>query len=741
MKKNLLFLAITLSSAILSIPGFSQVMKINPDAPVRYTQAREPQQPKLLKAGGDVIWQTTFNWKDESSPVGWTLPAGWEIHDNADLGNNWIWRDDSLGGLFTSVGIPDHFATPDDGYICVPMDEYNSRDGINTSNVIDAYIMTPPIDCSAASSVMVKFNQEFRLCCSNYNIEMQVTNDAGVHWASYEIRFGIRGNTTTPPKFNAPEINISDVAAGLANVQIRFYIHGMARYYLMIDDLKVVEAFNNDLVLADTWTDYNTGFTDLIGHLNYLPKTQTGMASENGGLTGDFQLRGAFLNNGTEDQEDVALNAIVLRNGTEFYNKTSSKTTIWALERDTLTIADPLRPADYGDYVINLTAISANAEEVPSNNSAKTNFTINDTLYQRADFSAEAGISSGAWTGGGRAGDVMANSYDVTAPCEINSISAYLTVVTETGIPTLQYVLFKYMSADDEYAEIMTSDIIDFDSTRMRSRVTLPLSKDGESEFLQPGEYLVGVRSWGSDGTDGFDIGWDLSTKFPSGYSVCYQTSDNSWGAVDKLTMIGMNINASGGPTQASVTFNVDMTKHIAGGEFKPGTDVVDVNGLAASWTGTATMTDPEGDGIYTVTVDGLNVASILNFKYRVNGTPEAYPLTGNAYRSYTVRYWNVLSSTFNGGITSGIHQNSLISSFDIYPNPTQGAFTVEIGNTIATDLIISLTNIQGQVIYQNKIANAVNHRETFGNKLSKGLYFLSINNGQEVKVQKVIVQ
>lgn len=735
-------ITLILLSAVFTPMVFSQAPKNSMDAPVRFNRMTELPNPQILKSGGNVIWSTTFDWKDETAQQGWSLPAGWNIGDYADLGNNWTWRDDTLGGLYTSVDAPAHFATPQDGFICVPMDEYNSRDGVSTSNVMDTYIMTPPINCSSAPSVMVKFNQEFRLCCSDYNIEMLVTNDGGVHWASYEIRFGIRGNTVTPDKFHSPEINISDVAAGLSTVQIKFYIHGMARYYMMIDDLQLVEAYNNDLVLADTWTDFNAGFTDPIGHVNYLPFKQIGMDSEVEGKVGDFRLRGAFLNNGMMDQEDVALNTVVLLNGEEYFNQTSSKTTIWPLERDTLNIAEPFRPEDYGDYRINFTAVSANSEEVPANNASSAYFTVNDTLYQRADFSAEAGISSGAWVGGGSAGDVMAVSYDVKALCEINSISAYLTRITDAdGIPSIQFVLFKYMAEDDDYAELLTSDIIDFDSTLQRTRITLPLGKDGESEFLQPGEYLVGVRSWGNDGTEGLDIGWDLSTKFPSGYSVCWQVADNEWAGIDKLTMIGFNINEQGGPTEAPVTFNVDMNKHILSGEFNPDADFVDVAGTFNNWNGSGHLTDPDGDGIYTITVDGVPVGQKIEFKYRINGNPGTSETTDGPGRQYTVRYWNILNHVYNGGITAGIPGIRTSPEIRIYPNPSAGRFTVEFLNPSLENIHLMLTDIQGKVLYFKDISPNVTYRENLDISLPKGLYLLKIQTGSAIEVQKIIIQ
>ena len=184
------------------------------------------------------------------------------------------------------------------------------------------------------------------------------------------------------------------------------------------------------------------------------------------------------------------------------------------------------------------------------------------------------------------------------------------------------------------------------------------------------------------------------------------------------------------------------MTRHIASGEFKPGTDFVDVSGSFNNWSGSAHLTDPEADGIYTITLEGMPVGQVIEYKYRINGdwNTSEYP-NGGPNRKYTVRYWNVLNNIYNGGVAAGVDQKSLVASFSVYPNPTSGAFTVEISNVVASDLVITLTNIQGQVIYQNTIANVVNYQETIDNKLSKGFYFLTVNNGKGVKVQKVVVQ
>jgi hypothetical protein len=241
------------------------------------------------------------------------------------------------------------------------------------------------------------------------------------------------------------------------------------------------------------------------------------------------------------------------------------------------------------------------------------------------------------------------------------------------------------------------------------------------------------------NGTNGISIGWDMDNN-ASNYTYNYQSVGGGWFNTGKMNLIGININATGGPTQAPVTFNVDLNAHIRNGEFHPGTDKVDVVGFA-TWTGNAEMTDADGDGIYTVTVDGLPVAKNLEYKYRVNGVEEAYPTTGNLHRNYVIRYWNILNNRFNNGVTTGIPTESLTSSFSVYPNPTSGQFSISLTTKAPSTLNISLVDMQGRVIYNNVVENVTSHNEIIDTPLAKGVYFVRVNNGAEVKVEKVVVR
>lgn len=747
MKRVTLFLAFACSLTT----AFGQFQRKPASAPLKQDPDAGPGIPvSTFKAGGDVFWSTTFNWGDPVTRE-WSLPAGWTIVDNTEFGNPWIWRSpfDSVGGQFVNrkLAPPAILKTPMDGFIVVPIDEYNYRDNIETRNTTDTYIMTPPIDCSSKTSVTVKFRQYFRTCCAaiaGRSMFMMVTNDGGVHWSSYDCSYAITNNRITDARYRSVEFNISDVAAGMANVQIKFYWRGSYLYYWYIDDLELSEAYQNDLVLEDYWAQFNGGFDERIGHICYWPISQMGMASDVSGNIGDYSFRGALLNNGMTDQENSKLQMTVLRNGTQVFQDVSDPATIWSLERDTTTVNSAFLASDYGDYQFNFAAISDNTEEVPLNNTIRQGFTINDTLFHRADFTAESGSNTGGWVGGGNAGDMVGVFYDIYKPCEINSISAYIYTLTMAETPSYQFILQKYIN-DDEIVEVITSDVIEATADQAGTWVTLDMGKDGESEFLEPGRYIACVIFWGTregdaDGTNGMSIGWDMENNQDT-YTYNYQSVDGGWFNTGKLNLIGININETGAPKAAPVTFNVNMNSHIVPGQFKPGSDIIDVTGLSPSWPGTAVMTDPDGDGIYTVTIEDLKVASVIQYKYRVNGVAEEFPSTGRPYRSYTVRYWNIIDNTFNGGVVASAGQQGTVSAFNVYPNPTSGAFTAEISNSMPSDLKITLSNIQGQVMYQNTVSNTLNHREVIDNNLPKGMYFLSLNNGKEVMVQKIIVQ
>jgi hypothetical protein len=128
-----------------------------------------------------------------------------------------------------------------------------------------------------------------------------------------------------------------------------------------------------------------------------------------------------------------------------------------------------------------------------------------------------------------------------------------------------------------------------------------------------------------------------------------------------------------------------------------------------------------------------------IEYKYRINGdwSTSEFP-SGAPNRVYRTSFYNMLNDIYNNGKSMGVDLNSLISSINVYPNPTNGEFTLAITNTQVLDLNILVTNIQGQTVYQNQVKSVLNYQENIDlTQFAKGMYFLKVNN----QVMKLLVK
>ncbi len=81
-------------------------------------------------------------------------------------------------------------------------------------------------------------------------------------------------------------------------------------------------------------------------------------------------------------------------------------------------------------------------------------------------------------------------------------------------------------------------------------------------------------------------------------------------------------------------------------------------------------------------------------------------------------------------------------SQIRLYPNPNKGEFNIIVNTAAQTDLIIELMNIHGQLIYRKDVKNVNTFKDAIDvSGLGKGIYYLRINTGEQVKVEKVVIQ
>ena len=141
---------------------------------------------------------------------------------------------------------------------------------------------------------------------------------------------------------------------------------------------------------------------------------------------------------------------------------------------------------------------------------------------------------------------------------------------------------------------------------------------DGTNGDITAGDYIwtcvvtvsPGSHEWGAIENDGSTWGlWLIE-----GSNVTF-TLDSAGVVTGDLDYV---IPPPGGE---SVTFNVNMTYQITLGNFDPINDFVDLAGNFNGWGGSIPMDDSDGDGIYTITIDSLNISYVCQYKFRINGT------------------------------------------------------------------------------------------------------------------------
>ncbi len=465
---------------------------------------------------------------------------------------------------------------------------------------------------------------------------------------------------------------------------------------------------------------------------------------------GSYTFKGAVMNFGMEDSYSTNLNVEIFKNGTSVYNETSESRDVWAIDRDTFLIETPYLPDEIGDYHIVMQTQMEQEDGVPSNNIYEDTFYITDSIYSVCDWDNEEHSSTASF--GNNDGDQVGTVFDISQDTEVNSLSVYITqrqknpaASTQPGMG-FQYWLWWYDDESQTYIDFLSSEYMEVTEDMINAWVTLPFEKDGESEFLTPGEYIASIQTFhgGGEAADNnffrFTVGSDNSHKSSTQAGARHTVNDEAWYQLLQDPMIRMNINNNEGPSEVPVVFNVDMTLPIAEGIFVPGTDFVDVAGSINGWGGSDHMTDDDGDGIYTLTVEGNIPFSTIEYKYRINANWDTseFP-SGGPNRVYRTSYWNDLDDIYNNGLsTVGVDDLKLKKDIRIYPNPNNGLFTLMIENPSNKNVNYKITNIQGQTIMEKELGPVSSHSEQIDlTSFSRGLYFLKVGN----QVNKILVK
>ncbi len=620
---------------------------------------------------------------------GGALPADWQNIDNSTNGFVWVFTNPGARTINTTTGATG-FAIAD-------------SDNLGDVGGEDCDLITPTIDCSALTVVKLRFEHYFYAGYGGAGV-VSVSGNNGSNWTDLES-FGAASTANAA----VAEYDISAVAAGSTSVLIKWNWTGDWSWYWAIDDVSVFEPEANDLAVTAVAP------SGLIGHFGVTPKV-------------------TVLNNGGTDQSTYS---VLLEDGAGYSETFNSGATLAA--GASLEILFPEWIPAVGVYTLTATVTLAGDGNNTNDILASTGEVVDGLLWGANidNTGSENGIISTDL--GGITPGLIETADDFELPAGtwfIDQITStgFQSAGTLTGFRVIIYADNAGTPGDVVFEEVVAETNADEQILTFTNPLVLP----GETKYwlmiagVYPTATAVSQGRWNwftwdnltgyeanlRDQPAVFGVGTDWNALSAIGVTGAASTNFAIYGHVPSTSYdITFNINMLG----TNSTFNAATQEvYLSGSVFNP---VWPKPGELPA----AQMTDVDADGIYTITLT-LDAGDYEYKTFYINtGTP-----------SWDNSYTGNLPLTVVGDATidaewvwaSGV--NNLNSGISIYPNPSNGVFTVnttEVYNLQVLDLTGKV--ISTQVLNGNGSVSINN----------AGVYFLKFSNANNSFVQRVIVK
>jgi hypothetical protein len=438
-------------------------------------------------SGNDAIW-TWCN--DPASGQGDGCPAIWDDQINQQM--------------------PFASATATNGFITVDSD--------GAGNITHTSELTiPSLDFSAEDAVWIEFQTHIGVFtfAADANAILRVSSDGGTNWTAYEIFPGL----TTSERWSAnPEevsIDISDAAAGEADVLIQWQWTGSFEYNWSIDDITIYDADPRPA------NDMRVNNFHAVSPNFATPASQVTPF----GFVADIENLGSLV------QADATLSVTISDAGGEVF---SDELVYEMVGTDSVAenvffnneFTPSMMPGAYtGQYELTLGETDAS----PENNVKDFSFIVTDTLFQR---------DSGEDLGGTRPADDNDFSYGnvyYVANGE-NLFARYVTFgvsdITSAAGFAVSTLLFEWtgdtdgdgLAAGDELNGPIAFNSYAIDGTEESDLVTIPVDIDGNFPALQDDTYYIIVVQFAPDDDDS-DLFLSTTSNIDYAASQFYQDS------------------------------------------------------------------------------------------------------------------------------------------------------------------------------------------------------------------------
>ncbi len=555
MKKLILLTSAILLSSIIIAQNQSRFIpkKENLNSDYSKTVFKKPTP----KTGEEVIFSEDFTGG---------FPEGWTIVDNSGYDMPWIWTTDTIFGYFiNNTWI--NSESPETGYMAMPADGYNTipqfthgSEGGELAHLtlsVDSYFEIPLINvCNDQQSIILEFHTSYYYF-TGMIFEVAISNDHNpnspeqTHWETYLVNEPYISEVGGFIVDMKRRFIISSSVSNHDLVYIRFHAHSSTHYFWNVDDIKLKIPHQNNMELHKTWNffarheDYPEETTAQIkeyfrhgsGHYYQIPKSQV-QAFVGSWLK--VQNWGMNVQNNVKNETKFYHAPLPDAEMNEVFTAFSNSYCINPEEFDTLKIEGiEYLPEEYGYYTIENIVNMDNSDEYPEDNKNSISFIVNDSIYSRSSDSITSPLSTKYWYPGGYDGDEVGVLFTIKELAEIEAMKWYFheknaefSELINAGYYT--YTCKVYSCNIEEYnvnpIPIISSLEYTIELSDTGKWIVTSFEKNGNSEFLQPGNYVLSLETNTVEGTSlylnpiAFYFGQDKS--IPQ-FSLSYLTKIN----------------------------------------------------------------------------------------------------------------------------------------------------------------------------------------------------------------------
>ncbi|BDS11650.1 T9SS type A sorting domain-containing protein [Aureispira anguillae] len=370
---------------------------------------------------------------------------------------------------------------------------------------------------------------------------------------------------------------------------------------------------------------------------------------------------------------------------------------------------------------------------------------------------------------------IASGSIATMAPNSADTIPLLLGGVGPAG-PNAVITAYTYLAADQTSSDDTLTASVGMSYTGVNANVTNPVGCTGSAngQIVSAGHSGIGAYTYLWDAAAGSQTSSTASGLAAGTYTLTV-TDSIGCSSVATLTLIDpptmslnssstdltcngnnsgtANVTATGGvPGYAYLWSNGQMSSQLmnaAAGTYM--VTVTDANGC--EMTDSVTLTEPTVFGATVIdNSDGTATASATGgvAPYTYQWGPNAGNQTGATASGLTTGGVYYVVVTDANGCTDVVSFQAIVldvetinanTNISMYPNPSSGNVFVELNLVETNDVIISITNVTGQVVMTHQLGQTNSNKvELETTSLPTGIYMVQFNVGSEQITKKLIL-